>query len=170
MVLPARAVTALAAAMALAAVAVFIAAVGVPPPGPASTPILASDGEPLTLADLEGPTPQSAMGTWSGRPVIVLKLDGPVQGPTLEVPGAPSQAIVVFGAKSTHLGCLVEAISEPPRAVVLRDICHHGMWDPYAGAAVLNGPAPRPLDQYAPALERLPGGGLAIEARSWPTA
>ncbi len=164
MVQPARAATVFAAALALGAAALFIAVVGVPPEEQGPSALLTEDRSPLVIADLDGEPPQFHLATWEGQPVIVLKLAGPVAGASAPVPGEPGNVLVVFSAKSTHMGCRVEPIDDPAFGLVLRDICHHGAWDPTAGAEVVRAPAPAPLPQFAPHLERLPRGAVAIHA------
>lgn len=59
-----------------------------------------------------------------------------------------SQRVVVYDARSTHLGCLV-GWYEGPEQAWLMDPCHQSQFDPYADGANRPGqPAPRPLPAY----------------------
>ncbi len=167
MVQPARLVAGVAAVAALSSAVALLIVIGVSPDESTAQPVQATDGEALSLQHLEGPAPQSASGTWNGRDVIAIKLAGPVAGPSLAVPGAPDERIVLFEAKSTHLGCAVEPTQDLDYGFVLRDICHHGLWDPANGARPLREPAPRPLPQLIPSIKSA-DGALLLHAEPIP--
>ncbi len=102
-----------------------------------------ADGDPITLANLDGPAPQGAWGTRIDRPVVVVKLERDlVDDPlAIDVPGEPEHVLLAFDGKSTYLGCRVQLVAwfdadgDGQTDPHLLDVCHHAAYDPYRQGA-----------------------------------
>ena len=74
-------------------------------------------------------------------------------------PGEDAKNLVAFSAICTHLGCAVSGRLDGQGLIVCP--CHASRFDPAQGAAVIGGPAPRPLPAL-PVLVR-PDGTLVAD-------
>jgi len=115
------------------------------------------DGRPMLAADIEEETFYAAFA--QGAPteeiaallVVVRLAPGQLRLPAGRGSWAP-QGILAYSRICTHAGCAIElyrkpkfAVTEPRPALVCP--CHYSTFDPARGAAVLYGPAGRPLPQ-----------------------
>jgi ubiquinol-cytochrome c reductase iron-sulfur subunit len=114
-------------------------------------------GAPLRAADIN-PTafytayPEGASKDEIGSPVVVVRLDpGVLRLPAGREGWAP-EGILAFSKVCTHAGCAVALYRTPtfpptqPRPALVCP-CHYSTFDPARGAAVIFGPAGRPLPQ-----------------------
>lgn len=87
-------------------------------------------------------------------PILLHHLEEDKIGPPTD-PELADQGFVAYSAVCTHLGCTVDWTEHPHEVGQAHDHCpcHVGEFDPYRGARVLAGPAPRPLPQIGIAVE-----------------
>jgi ubiquinol-cytochrome c reductase iron-sulfur subunit len=119
--------------------------------------LVRSDGSPLRASELETKSfytafPEGADREQIGSPLVVVRLDPD----TLELPDgrqdwAP-EGIVAYSKICTHAGCAVSLYRSPlyeptSSRPALICPCHYSTFDPARGAAVMFGPAGRPLPQ-----------------------
>jgi rieske iron-sulfur protein len=81
--------------------------------------------------------------------VLVCKLNPALLAAPTDLQGT-AQGLVAYSALCTHLGCTVRFSEEPMDMAPFPHLhcpCHAALFDPHRGAAVLGGPAPRPLPQ-----------------------
>ena len=134
-----------------------------------------SAGRPLVAAELDPKSfytafPEGASRDEIGSPLVVVRLD-PAR---LELPrGRESWApdgIVAYSKICTHAGCAISLyrtpLYEPTSArPALVCPCHYSTFDPARGAAVMFGPAGRPLPQLPLRIDRdghlVAGGGFS---------
>ena len=116
-------------------------------------------GRALRADDIEESTFYTAYASGAGKddigsPLIVVRVDPS----SLELPdgrdGWAPEGIVAYSKICTHAGCAVSLYRAPhvfpdtaPSRPALICPCHYSTFDPAAGAAVLFGPAGRPLPQ-----------------------
>jgi ubiquinol-cytochrome c reductase iron-sulfur subunit len=119
--------------------------------------LVGSDGSPLRVDELDEKTfvtafPEGADREQLGAPVVVVRLDpGTLELPHGRERWAPD-GIVAYSKICTHAGCAVALyrtpLYEPTSArPALICPCHYSTFDPARGAAVMFGPAGRPLPQ-----------------------
>jgi rieske iron-sulfur protein len=137
-----------------------------PKPGDVLVPIEGSEPRPLTPADV----PRMPLLAWPMDPkdnivrngsrlnrVLLVALDpATLEGPTRERAAA---GIVAYSAICTHQGC--EVTRWVADSNLLECPCHESRYSPRDGAAVLDGPAPRPL----PALPLALADGKLVVAK-----
>src|SRR3954451_3982151 len=122
------------------------------------------DGHAYSADDIDTGTfytafPQGADPDAIGAPIVLVRLDpGELRLPPGREGWAP-EGIVAYSKICTHAGCAVAlyrnplyAPTEPDRALVCP--CHYSTFDVAAGAAVLFGPAGRPLPQLPLMIDR----------------
>jgi rieske iron-sulfur protein len=73
--------------------------------------------------------------------LILLRLDAGTLG--AETRARAADGVVAYTAICTHTGCEVDDWQASDRRLVCQ--CHSSIFDPADGAAVVDGPAPRPL-------------------------
>lgn len=116
-----------------------------------------------------------ATGDRTGQPIVISELsagsgvqafpNGKADNPNNLVElvrladGDAPESVVAYSAICTHLGCTVNAELEDDGVIVCP--CHGSRFDPAAGAAVLNGPANRPLPALPIRLEA--DGTVAVD-------
>lgn len=112
----------------------------------------AATGDPVTTDMLEAPNavrvfPENSIGT-EHHLIILNKLEPDQIGDPTNMDWV-DQGFVAYSAICTHLGCTVNWASDPHEVGKPHDHCpcHVGEFDPYTGAEVVAGPAPRPLPQ-----------------------
>jgi ubiquinol-cytochrome c reductase iron-sulfur subunit len=122
------------------------------------------EGRSYSADDLDTGTfysafPQGADQEAIGAPIVMVRLDpGELRLPPGREGWAP-EGIVAYSKICTHAGCAVALYrnplyepTEPDRALVCP--CHYSTFDVAAGAAVLFGPAGRPLPQLPLMIDR----------------
>jgi rieske iron-sulfur protein len=137
-----------------------------PKPGDHLVPIEGSEPRPLTPADI----PKMPLLAWPMDPkdgvvrngsrlnrVLLVALDpATLEGPTRE---RAAGGIVAYSAICTHQGC--EVTRWVADSAFLECPCHESRYNPRDGAAVVDGPAPRPL----PALPLAVADGKLVVAK-----
>jgi ubiquinol-cytochrome c reductase iron-sulfur subunit len=126
-------------------------------------------GEPIRAADVVEKSfltgfPQGADPHQLGSPIVIVKV--PLR--QLQLPGhrpvaewAP-EGIVAYSKICTHAGCAIALYRNPlfaphePRPALVCP-CHYSTFDPARGAAVIFGPAGRPLPQLPLAIDPVSG-------------
>jgi rieske iron-sulfur protein len=93
-------------------------------------------GSPLSIDDVPaGSAVQAFPAGKSDNQNTLIQLVG--------LPGSPEPTVVAYSAICTHLGCSVLAQLDDDGNIVCP--CHGSVFDPADGAAVVRGPAGRPL-------------------------
>jgi rieske iron-sulfur protein len=94
-------------------------------------------GDPVKAADLQVGASVQAFPrgkTDNQRNLVEIVRIGPGQG---------KEGLVAYSAICTHLGCVVHDMLDPQGRIACP--CHGSLFDPARGAAVVGGPAGRPL-------------------------
>jgi len=132
------------------------------------------DGRPLAADDIGESFytayPEGASHDELGAPLVVVRVDpAALELPAARVDWAP-EGIVAYSKICTHAACAVSLYRKPkfrptqPRPALVCP-CHYSTFDPARAAAVIFGPAGRPLPQLpvviGPARELQAGGNLS---------
>ncbi len=119
--------------------------------------VVDEEGRPILADDVVGRTlvtgfPQDARRRELGSPIVLVRLDlSALDLPAGREDWAP-EGIVAYSKICTHAGCAISLYRKPtyrpvqPRPALVCP-CHYSTFDPARGAAVIFGPAGRPLPQ-----------------------
>jgi ubiquinol-cytochrome c reductase iron-sulfur subunit len=122
-----------------------------------------ADGKPMLAADVEEETfytafPEGAEPENIASPLVVIRLDpSELRLPAARKGWAP-YGILAYSRICTHAGCAIELFRKPTFPVLepkpaLVCPCHYSTFDPARAAAVIFGPAGRPLPQLPLAID-----------------